>query len=42
MMFKMIETIFLAHLMNVNAFDQPAVESYKKATLEIMSQNNIN
>jgi len=29
MQFKMIETMLLGRLMNVNAFDQPAVESYK-------------
>lgn len=30
MMMKMFETIFLARLFNINAFDQPAVELYKK------------
>lgn len=30
MMFKMFETIFLGYLMNVNPFDQPSVEEYKK------------
>jgi len=30
MQFKMIEVMFLAHLLRVNAFDQPSVEQYKK------------
>ena len=30
MMMKMIETIFLARLFSINAFDQPQVELYKK------------
>ncbi|MEW5908086.1 MAG: hypothetical protein AB1643_02820 [Patescibacteria group bacterium] len=30
MQFKMMEVVFLAKLFNVNAFDQPAVEEYKK------------
>lgn len=37
---KMMETIFLAHLLGVNAFDQPAVESYKKAVRELLSNNS--
>ncbi|MBW3016159.1 glucose-6-phosphate isomerase, partial [Candidatus Woesearchaeota archaeon] len=32
MQLKMIETILLAKLLKVNAFDQPAVEQYKKET----------
>ncbi len=32
MQLKMIETILLAKLLNVNPFDQPAVELYKKET----------
>ncbi len=36
MQFKMMETIFLAKLMNVNAFDQPAVELYKEETRRIL------
>jgi glucose-6-phosphate isomerase len=39
MMWKMYETVYLAHLMNLNPFDQPGVESYKKATREFMSKN---
>lgn len=38
MQFKMMETIFLGKLMGVNAFDQPAVELYKKETKRILSQ----
>ena len=30
MQFKMMETIYLAKLMGINAFDQPDVENYKK------------
>ncbi len=33
---KMIEIIFLAKLMRVNAFDQPGVELYKKETRKIL------
>lgn len=29
MQYKMLETMFLAQLLNINAFDQPAVEEYK-------------
>ncbi len=36
--FKMIETIYLGYLLNVNPFDQPDVESYKKETREILSR----
>jgi glucose-6-phosphate isomerase len=28
---KMVETIYLAHLFDINPFDQPAVEEYKKS-----------
>jgi len=35
---KMIEIIFLAKLMKVNAFDQPAVDLYKNATRNILSK----
>ena len=34
--FRMIEMMYLAHLMNVNAFNQPAVESYKEATRDLL------
>ena len=33
---KMIETIYLARLFGVNAFDQPRVEDYKRETREIL------
>jgi glucose-6-phosphate isomerase len=35
---KMIETMFLAKLWNINAFDQPEVESYKKFTKELLKK----
>jgi len=34
--FRMIEMMYLAKLMNVNAFDQPAVETYKTATQNLL------
>ena len=37
MQFKMIETMFLGYLMNVNPFDQPNVEEYKIETRRILS-----
>ena len=36
MQFKMIEMMYLGKLMNVNAFDQPNVELYKKETRRIL------
>ena len=36
MQYKMIEIMFLAKLMDVNAFDQPSVESYKEETRAIL------
>lgn len=36
--FKMIETIYLGCLLNVNPFNQPSVESYKRETRRILSQ----
>lgn len=36
---KMIEIILLAKLMKVNAFNQPAVELYKKETRKLLSNN---
>lgn len=38
MQFKMIEIMFLAKLMNVNAFDQPGVELYKEETRQILKK----
>lgn len=40
MMMKMIETILLARLLNINPFDQPAVELYKKKAHEIFYSGN--
>ena len=34
--FRMIEMMYLAKLMNVNAFNQPAVEGYKEATRKLL------
>lgn len=38
--FRMTEMMYLAQLMNVNAFDQPSVEEYKIETKRILSQIN--
>mgnify|MGYP001591185787 CR=1 FL=1 len=35
---KMMEVMYLAQLMNVNAFDQPNVELYKKQTRQILQK----
>jgi glucose-6-phosphate isomerase len=40
MQFKMMETIYLARLLEVNPFDQPNVESYKKETRRILAAQN--
>jgi len=40
--FKMIETIYLGYLLNLNPFDQPNVESYKEETRKILQKNDIN
>jgi glucose-6-phosphate isomerase len=37
MQFKMCEMMYLAKLLRVNAFDQPAVEKYKKETHTLLS-----
>lgn len=34
--FKMIEMMYLGHLLNVNPFDQPSVEAYKVETKKIL------
>jgi glucose-6-phosphate isomerase len=39
MQIKMIEIMYLGFLLNVNPFDQPQVESYKKETKNILSKN---
>lgn len=38
MQIKMIEIMYLGYLLNVNPFDQPEVESYKKETKKILSK----
>lgn len=38
LIYKMFETVFLAHLLNVNAFDQPEVEVYKKEVRAILAR----
>jgi len=37
MQLKMIETMYLGHLLNVNPFDQPDVEKYKRETRRIIA-----
>jgi glucose-6-phosphate isomerase len=37
MQYKMIETIYLGKLFDINPFDQPAVESYKQETKRILA-----
>ncbi len=39
MQFKMIEIMYIAKLMGVNAFDQPSVESYKTETKNILESD---
>jgi glucose-6-phosphate isomerase len=36
--FRMIEIMYLAQLLEVNAFDQPSVEDYKKETRRLLGQ----
>jgi len=36
---RMLETMYIAHLMNINAFNQPNVELYKNKTREILGLN---
>lgn len=38
---KMIETMILGRLLEVNAFNQPNVESYKQATREVLREEEI-
>jgi glucose-6-phosphate isomerase len=40
LIYKMLETVFLAHLLEVNAFDQPEVETYKKEVRAILAQDS--
>lgn len=42
LMHFMLEIIFTAHLLGVNAFDQPAVETGKRLTLEYLKKNRPN
>jgi len=39
LMWKMFEVVYIANLANINPFDQPGVESYKKETKESLSKN---
>jgi glucose-6-phosphate isomerase len=39
--FKMIETIYLGQLLDVNPFDQPNVESYKRETRKILAKQDL-
>jgi glucose-6-phosphate isomerase len=39
MMWKMFEIVFLAKLFNINPFNQPGVESYKKEVNKILTKN---
>ncbi len=39
MQFKMMEMMYLGKLLNVNAFDQPNVESYKEETRKLLEKN---
>ncbi len=39
--FRMLEVMYLAKLMNVNAFDQPAVELYKQGMRESMQKRRL-
>jgi len=36
--FRMLEMMYLAQLMGVNAFDQPSVEDYKKETAKLLAK----
>jgi glucose-6-phosphate isomerase len=40
MQIKMIEMMYLGFLLNVNPFDQPEVEKYKRETRSILASNN--
>jgi len=39
MQIKMLETMYLGYLLNINPFDQPEVEKYKKETRDILAKN---
>lgn len=40
MQIKMIEVMYLGFLLNINPFDQPQVENYKKETKKILERNS--
>jgi glucose-6-phosphate isomerase len=40
MQYKMLEVAFLGHIMKIDTFLQPAVEDYKKETVEILTKNS--
>jgi glucose-6-phosphate isomerase len=40
MMWRMIETMYVAQFLKVDAFDQPAVESYKKEAMRVLEEGN--
>ena len=37
---KMVEMMYIAKLLDVNAFDQPGVEGYKEETRHILRKNS--
>jgi glucose-6-phosphate isomerase len=40
--FKMMETVYLGYLLDIDPFDQPNVESYKEETRNILRKNDTN
>jgi glucose-6-phosphate isomerase len=36
---KMVETIIIGRLLNINPFDQPSVELYKEETRDILKHS---
>ena len=38
---KMLEVVLLAHLLNINPFDQPAVESYKRESSKLLAKKKL-
>ncbi len=40
MQLKMLEVMYLGHLFNINAFDQPAVELYKKEVRKVLAKKS--
>jgi glucose-6-phosphate isomerase len=41
MQFKMMEIMYLGHLMKIDAFNQPAVEAYKSETKRLLEQDGV-